>query len=203
MSSMLSKFGFYYINKNKQKALSEESINQLEEKIESRLPENYRKFLLEFGVIGFEKTLKVKILKKEFIEEFVSIELFFGFTEDEEYNITTLTFDTYSGRIPDETIPIGQDPNGNLFLLSFIGKNKGKVWFWDHEHLELSEEKIDIIIKDLHKANIDTKQLDIDSMIWHWERLPTTILKKPLGFSSVYLVAKSFTTFLKSIIVDE
>ena len=36
-------------------------------------------------------------------------------------------------RFPKQCIPIGRDPGGNKILYYYSGKNKGQVWFWDHD----------------------------------------------------------------------
>lgn len=36
-------------------------------------------------------------------------------------------------RIPTRTLPIADDPGGNLFLLSLEDSDFGAVYFWDHE----------------------------------------------------------------------
>jgi hypothetical protein len=33
--------------------------------------------------------------------------------------------------LPDGYLAIGSDPGGNLLLLSTLGKDAGRVWFWD------------------------------------------------------------------------
>lgn len=38
----------------------------------------------------------------------------------------------YEGRVPPDTLPIGNDEAGNLILLGVAGKNAGKVFFWSH-----------------------------------------------------------------------
>jgi len=36
-------------------------------------------------------------------------------------------------RVPSGTLPIGNDPAGNLFLIDSVLAPDGQVWFWDHE----------------------------------------------------------------------
>jgi len=40
----------------------------------------------------------------------------------------------YAKRIPEEMLPIGRDPGGNLLLICLKRKERGKIFFWDHEH---------------------------------------------------------------------
>jgi hypothetical protein len=41
--------------------------------------------------------------------------------------------DTYAGRLPTWLLPVASDGAGNLFALSLRDRDKGSVWFWDHE----------------------------------------------------------------------
>jgi hypothetical protein len=48
--------------------------------------------------------------------------------------------DTYSGRLPENTLPIARDSCGNLWLLSVGGDNVGSVYFWDHGSYDTFDE---------------------------------------------------------------
>lgn len=39
----------------------------------------------------------------------------------------------YKERIPGEMIPIGNDPGGNLILISTKGDQRSCIFFWDHD----------------------------------------------------------------------
>jgi hypothetical protein len=199
----LDKFEYYNLDKKPNTIdFRLSSIKELEKELETTLPKDYKAYLQSFDVIGFHKKLKVFVVEKNPLTEFTYLEILYGFSERNIYNLFTLIFDTYSGRIPDETIPIGQDAYGNLFLLSVYGDNFGKIWFWDHEHREIAESKFKEMVKDLKNANIATKGLDIESIIWQWERLPNNKLMKNIGFGNVYLLANSFTEFIQNITVE-
>jgi hypothetical protein len=49
-------------------------------------------------------------------------------------------FETYSGRIPKNTLPIARDSCGNLWLLSVRGDDAGSVFFWEHGSCETFDE---------------------------------------------------------------
>jgi len=42
--------------------------------------------------------------------------------------------EAYRGRVPDDYLPIADDPAGNLFCVTLRGDDKGAIYFWDHEH---------------------------------------------------------------------
>lgn len=50
-------------------------------------------------------------------------------TSDLAYHV-----ETFKDRIPDDTIAIGRNPGGSLFLLGIRGGNRGKVFFWDRRY---------------------------------------------------------------------
>jgi hypothetical protein len=62
----------------------------------------------------------------------VAVNNFFGLRPGEMYDLRREAA-VYEGRIPPDTIPIADDPGGNLFLLSLAEDSKGAVYFWDHE----------------------------------------------------------------------
>ena len=48
--------------------------------------------------------------------------------------------DTYSGRLPKDTLPIARDSCGNLWLLSVGSDHAGSIFFWDHGSFDTSDE---------------------------------------------------------------
>lgn len=58
------------------------------------------------------------------------ISLFFSLS-DMEADITQ--FKVWQQRMPDELVPIADDPFGNRICIGTAGPHEGKVYFWDHE----------------------------------------------------------------------
>jgi hypothetical protein len=54
----------------------------------------------------------------------------------------------FDGRIPDGMLPIGSDPGGNLILMCLKGKNREKIYFWDHEKENGNETMLIELAKD-------------------------------------------------------
>lgn len=52
--------------------------------------------------------------------------------KDEGYNMSW-ALDMYEGRMPEEFIPIADDPGGNLICLGIKGTYYENIYFWDHE----------------------------------------------------------------------
>ena len=92
-----------------------------------QLPAEYREFLLTSnGGRPDDNIVDVPDLDE------VAVNDFFGLQPGEMYDLRGERA-MYEGRIPPGTLPVADDPGGNLFLLSLAGDSKGAVYFWDHE----------------------------------------------------------------------
>jgi len=60
------------------------------------------------------------------------LRLLFGIANDDEYSLASY-IEVYSGRMPDNILPIGSDDFGNVVCLSVMGEDIGKVYFWNHD----------------------------------------------------------------------
>jgi cell wall assembly regulator SMI1 len=97
------------------------------------LPPEYRDFLLRNnGGRPADNIVDVPNLDE------VAVNHFFGLRPGEMYDLRRERA-MYEGRVPPGTIPIGDDPGGNLFLLSLADDSKGAVLFWDHEEEPVDE----------------------------------------------------------------
>lgn len=109
-------------------AANEEDVELIERLLNSKLPSDYRRFLLEINggrpsPNRFENDLGIGSV------------VHFFFTADpasEFYQITQMIND-YRGRIPRKLLPVASDPFGNLLLLDTGARSAGAVYFWDHE----------------------------------------------------------------------
>ena len=92
------------------------------------LPKDYRSFLLEFnGGEPLEKVFYFKGTKEE-----GAIVHFFGFVRN--YSDNLLINATYTGdRVPENMLSIAEAAGGDLILLTVKGKDRNKVYLWDHE----------------------------------------------------------------------
>src|ERR1700722_8832612 len=108
--------------------VSENVLKAIEEFWGYTLPQNYRKFLLEYN--GGEPSNKVFNFKDQ--TDGSCLDTFFGIIKSFNDNIL-LKQQLSSIRVPENTLPVGNDTFGNLILLSVKGPDRGKVYFWDHE----------------------------------------------------------------------
>ncbi|WP_339527211.1 SMI1/KNR4 family protein [Pseudomonas sp. EA_35y_Pfl2_R111] len=121
-------------------SVNEDVIKRFEEALGSKLPEDYRGFMLDHNGGDPEErcVFKLKGVDGPYSESLVRYLFAFSAETDEsiEYNYEVYTL---AKRLPENILPIGEDPGGNLICLSFQGEDAGKVYFWDHEQEGLTE----------------------------------------------------------------
>ncbi len=177
---------------------SEAELDDFERQIGGSLPADYRRFLQRYGQGGFDRGARFAIREACPYGRLATLDRVYGFPDEAGQGVVDKTMSVYAGRIPDETIPIGEDPGGNLVVLGFRGEARNHVWFWDHQHVELAG-RLEQMEQELKAAGVDTSQLNDEAMIHHWELLHPGKLGKPAGYNSLYAVADSFTGFIDSL----
>lgn len=153
---------------------SEAQVAEIESKISSELPHDYREFLLRQNggrpssntvveYVAFRATWVVNARLQKIAGEGL---LAYLYSADKSSRVSW--HEAYWGlveveqRIPLDTIPIGHDPGSNEILLGIRGISRGKVFFW---------------LKDYASTNDDAE--------------PT--------YENVGFIANSFTEFLESL----
>ncbi|MBV9927304.1 MAG: SMI1/KNR4 family protein [Acidobacteria bacterium] len=195
---IMRRLGYYEVRPDSRHNPTEEELADFESQIGGPLPPDYRRFLSKYGGTAFEGRVGVPLREPSPWGDSCEVEVFYGFTSDPSSGIVYETMETYSGRIPDETVPAAYDPFGNLILVGFEGVARDRVWFWDHEHRELAG-RIDEMVDDLRAKGVDVDSLDDHAVIWHWEELFPERLTKPPRHGNIYAIADSFNAFLESL----
>ena len=93
-----------------------------------RLPDDYRRFLLQFN--GGRPHPRYFEFKDH--EGGSSVHSFLGFNEDYNRNLVK-KLQMFKDRLPARFFPVAYDDGGNQICLSISGNDRGKVYFWDHE----------------------------------------------------------------------
>jgi hypothetical protein len=109
-----------------------QDVESFERVLGSRLPDEYRNFLLAKNGGWPDSDLMFPISDAPFDEHGILNCLFGLFDENEMYDLRE-EFETYLGRIPANLVPIGEDPGGNLICLATSGVDRGMIYYWDHE----------------------------------------------------------------------
>lgn len=110
--------------------LAEDTLQGVEKKYACQLPYDYRKFLLQNNG-GFPSPDCVTF-KEAGRETASDVFCFFAIGDERAWASMEWHYDTYSGRLPKDTLPIARDSCGNLWLLTVGGESSGSVFFWDH-----------------------------------------------------------------------
>ncbi|MFD2299298.1 SMI1/KNR4 family protein [Paracidovorax citrulli] len=108
--------------------LDESAIGVLEGFLGLKIPGDYRSFLLDGN--GQWKGGKDFDVPEQ---GSTSLNYFFPLLSKNSTDNLPYKIKLYKGRVPEEMLPIGSDSGGNLLLLSLKGKDRGAIFFWDHE----------------------------------------------------------------------
>jgi hypothetical protein len=107
--------------------ISDSDIDAFEAKIAARLPRPYKTFLQahnggvpEPPYFGKERIPSV-------------LQIFYGLRVKKKIDDLAANYRRMRSTLPTEVIPIAVDTFGNEICLAIRGKNRGKVYFWDHE----------------------------------------------------------------------
>lgn len=134
---------------NRYGPLTEERLSQLEAKLNCRLPDDYRSFLLRYN--GGRPNLSRFTLEMDDEEQESIVEWFFA-VHDQEYDDPEdwepdsgvmppffgqpleEAWEEFESEQPDSgVLPIARDPCGNLIGIGYAGERVGAVWWYDHE----------------------------------------------------------------------
>jgi hypothetical protein len=177
-----------------------DGVAEFEREIAAPLPAVYRAFLTRYGGARPAGQIEYPIGEPCPWGQRGIVSHFFGLSDDPAMDIRRAALETYAGRIPDETIPIAEDPGNNLVVLGVEGMVKDKVFFWDHEHREVGG-RLDEMAAELAGAGEDLRRYDAHRLIRRWEERFPERRSKPVGSGNVYAVAESFVAFLSSLVV--
>lgn len=195
---IMRRLGYYEVRPASRHDPAEEELADFESQLGGTLPADYRRFLSKYGGTAFERRTRAPLREPSPWGDGCEVMAFYGFTREPLSGIVYETMETFSGRIPDETVPAAYDPFGNLILVGFEGAARDRVWFWDHEHRELGG-RLAGMVADLRAEGVDVDSLDDHAVLWHWEELFPERLTKPPRHGNIYAIADSFIAFLESL----
>jgi SMI1-KNR4 cell-wall len=112
--------------------LTEEDVIEVERTIGVPLPSDYREFLrtynggrpepCDFPIEGLANS------------PFGEIQTFFGIHDPIESCNLDWNVEMFTGRLPENFLPIACDSGGDLICYSLFGDDAGAVVFWDYHH---------------------------------------------------------------------
>jgi hypothetical protein len=108
--------------------VTEVALNAVEKRLNVALPPEYRTFLCTFNG-------GVPVPDKFMVPDRGAVMLGVLFGVGTERKALDLEYEqeqaTMWDPLPPGHIAVGEDPGGSLLLLSTLGKDAGRVWFWD------------------------------------------------------------------------
>src|SRR5579871_4513725 len=104
-------------------------LDELEKKLGNRLPHFYREFLKDTNG-GKAKADKFSFTANDGTHDDDRVQYFYALHSGKIGNLEQC-IDTFTGRIPEGTLPIACDPFGNQILLRMGDQPDGLVYFWD------------------------------------------------------------------------
>jgi len=103
---------------------SDDDIGQLEAKLGQRLPSDYRRFLLKYGVTASDQSVFIPNIDSE-------VEVFYGINPDGNYDLGA-HWHILSDRLGSVALPIATSPCGEICIL-LVGKDAGAIYWWNRE----------------------------------------------------------------------
>jgi hypothetical protein len=120
-----------------QDRISPKDIIFFENFIGKNLPDGYKEFITQNGCgyvsSGYLEYAIYRDRKKNKKVGSALIDYFFAPIHHERYGVYE-KLDVYKNRMPNGLIPIGEDPGGNIIVLSVRDHDYGVIYFWDHEN---------------------------------------------------------------------
>jgi hypothetical protein len=113
--------------------ISESEIKLLEFRCGIKLHPDHKKILLTCN--GGQTDACLSRFENNGIFEKCILNWLLSLSDDEYDNLEKYiqTFKINQKRLPNNLVPIANDPGGNLFCISTSGDDEGKIYFWQHE----------------------------------------------------------------------
>lgn len=111
-------------------------VSVLEKRLGKTLPDTYLKFLMSYnGATASPSDFESIWFDDQGREELIVASLHYLFDGAE----VVKTLDMVQSRIPPKMVPIGQDPGGNLILLSVSSDTESDIHYWMNAYSEYGE----------------------------------------------------------------
>lgn len=118
--------------------LTEESLLAIENKYSCQLPNDYREFLLlRNGAFPSPDCATFDEAGRKTASDVFCL---FAIGDDRTSLSMEWHHETFSNRLPENTLPVGRDSCGNLWLISLRDDNTGAIFFWDHGSYDTFDE---------------------------------------------------------------
>jgi hypothetical protein len=124
------------------RTITADDVLRVEQHVGSRLPDDYRSFLLQYGS-GQAYFDSVGFPIETYPGGACGINAFIGAVPLENSYCYDLIshYEQTRGDLPKNLLPIADDGAGNYVCLSVAGKDAGCIYFWNHEEVMEAEDE--------------------------------------------------------------
>ncbi len=173
--------------------MTEESLQAFENKYSCKLPNDYREFLLlNNGAFPSPDCATFAEAGRKTASDVFCL---FAIGDDRTSLSMEWHQETFSNRLPENTLPIGRDSSGNLWLISLRDDNSGAIFFWDHGSYDTFDEtdienwpKVASSFKEflgnLNKHDASTEAVGVPSRYSLVRQATDGMIKHDSGFST-------------------
>jgi hypothetical protein len=114
--------------------VSEMELKEFETSIGATIPRTYRQFLVVFGATYMPECPKIRCIEDDEGEPVLEelSKLYGGKSEGDRPNLWN-SLEMYRGRVPGDTIPIGENSGGIQFCIAVRGPSRGKIFLYDEQ----------------------------------------------------------------------
>ena len=124
---VMEHLGWYYIDETQQD-VDAKTISNFENAIGYKLPEDYREFLLKYGITGLDDEVVIYDPKCPDVLE-LTIDVFYGFLEDDSYDLNNIK-EGFDDQLPKHILPIACASDTQL-CISLGSDDFGTVSWWN------------------------------------------------------------------------
>jgi len=111
------------------------AVTVLQEAVSGRVPKEYLDFLSTSNGANFVETASIRVAAAE---GDVTTSLRSLHAADGDRGVLVMSSRMWSdGYLPDAMLVIGEDHHGNQICLGTSGESNGRVYFWDHERIDV------------------------------------------------------------------
>lgn len=177
LNNAFANLGVEQLTHDTKKSLNEQLVG-IEEKYNIVFPRSYREFLKNYNGVFFEREICFTPIEDPpnlTMERKHYLDVLFGLISENDENSLDQQINDYSNRMPNNLIPIGECPGGDLICIGLKGIISGMIYFWDHEN----EPQAKIMTEEEFTQNMDS----------YWENL--------------YLVSETFVDFIQKLEIED
>jgi SMI1 / KNR4 family (SUKH-1) len=117
-----------------------DAVAQIEGVLGARLPDDYVVFLRTHMA---EDQVGMYVASNP---DYWGVRMLFDASTEPQYSSVTEVLRLVGDVIPANSVPVAEDWSGNMYLLMYVGPNRGQVVWWNHER-EIGDFSVDHVAR--------------------------------------------------------